>query len=82
MLKSLRVIAALLFVTAQLFIPAAMAGEAVPSPGTTPQIVAFDNEDFLGDHMHIFGNMKDLGEVGQQHLLDGHPVGDLGVLQR
>ena len=31
--KSMRVIAALLFVTAQLLIPAAMAGEAVPSPG-------------------------------------------------
>jgi hypothetical protein len=60
----LRVIAALLFVTAQLLIPAAMAGEAVPSPGPMPQIVAFDNEDFLGDHFHIFGNMKDLGKWG------------------
>jgi Beta/Gamma crystallin len=62
--KSLRVIAALLFVTAQLFIPAAMAGEAAPSPGPAPQIVAFDNEDFLGDHLHIFGNKKDLGKWG------------------
>jgi hypothetical protein len=62
MLKSLRAIAALLFVTAQLLIPAAMAGEAVPSPGTMPQIVAFDNEDFLGNHLHIFGNTKDLGK--------------------
>jgi hypothetical protein len=34
MSKSLRVIAALLFVIAQLLIPTAMAGEAVPSPGT------------------------------------------------
>jgi hypothetical protein len=67
MLKSLRVIAVLLFVTAQLLLPAAMAGEAVPSPGTIPQIVAFDNfdnEEFLGDHLHIFGTMKDLGQWG------------------
>ena len=62
--KYMRVIAALLFVIAQLLIPAAMAGEAVPSPGPMPQIVAFDNEDFLGDHTHIFGNMKDLGKWG------------------
>jgi hypothetical protein len=62
--KSLRIIAALLFVTAELLIPTAMAGEAVPSPGTMPQIVAFDNEDFLGDHTHIFGDMKDLGKWG------------------
>jgi hypothetical protein len=60
----LRVITALLFVTAQLLIPAAMAGEAVPSPGPMPQIVASDNEDFLGDHIHIFGNMKDLRKWG------------------
>jgi hypothetical protein len=62
--KSLGVIVALLFVTAQLLIPAAMAGEAASSPGPTPQIVAFNNEDFLGDHIHIFGNMKDLGKWG------------------
>jgi hypothetical protein len=62
--KYMRIIAALLFVTAQLLIPAAIAGEAVPSPGTMPQIVAFDNEDFLGDHIHIFGDMKDLGKWG------------------
>ena len=62
--KSLHVVAALLFVTAQLLIPTAMAGEAVPSPGTVPLIIAFDNEDFLGDHTHIFGNMKDLGKWG------------------
>ena len=62
--KSLRVITALLFVTAQLFLPAAMAGESVPSSGPAPQIVAFENEDFLGDHIHIFGTMKDLGKWG------------------
>jgi hypothetical protein len=62
--KSLRVIAALLFVTAQLLIPTAMAGEAGSSSGPAPQIVAFDNEDVLGDHLHIFGTMKDLGKWG------------------
>jgi Beta/Gamma crystallin len=62
--KSLRVIAALLFVTAQLLVPAAMAGEAVPSLGPILQIVAFDNEGFLGDHTHTFGDMKDLGKWG------------------
>jgi hypothetical protein len=61
---SLRVIAALLFVTAPWLIPAAIAGEALPSPGTMPQIVAFDNEHFLGDHIHLFGNMGDLGKWG------------------
>jgi hypothetical protein len=65
MLKSLRVIAALRFVTAQLLIPAAMAGEAGASSGPAPQLVAFDNEDFLGGHVHIFGAMKDLGTWGK-----------------
>src|SRR4029450_5796573 len=62
--KSLRVVVALLFVMAQLLIPAAMAGEAASSSAPAAQIVAFDNEDFLGDHIHIFGNMKDLGKWG------------------
>ena len=62
--KSLRLIAALLFATTLLCAPALMAGEAVPSSGPAPQIVAFDNEDFLGDHIHVFGNMKDLGKWG------------------
>jgi hypothetical protein len=39
-----------------------MAGEAVPSPGTMPQIVAFDNEDFLGDHTHILGSQEQVPE--------------------
>jgi Beta/Gamma crystallin len=62
--KSLCVVAALLFVTAPLLIPGAMAGEAASSSAPAAQIVAFDNEDFLGDHVHIFGNMKDLGKWG------------------
>jgi Beta/Gamma crystallin len=32
--------------------------------GPMPQIVVFDNEDFIGDHTHLFGNMKDLGKWG------------------
>jgi hypothetical protein len=51
-----------MLLAAYVFVPWAIAGEAVRSPGDIPQIVAFDNEDFLGDHIHIFGNMKDLGK--------------------
>jgi hypothetical protein len=56
------IVAALLFVAAQLVVPAAFAGEATRPAGDTPQIIAFDNENFLGEHTHIFGNMKDLGK--------------------
>jgi hypothetical protein len=31
-------------------------------PARSPQIVAFDDEKFLGDHTYLFGNMKDLGK--------------------
>jgi hypothetical protein len=44
--------------------PLATAGEPGRAPGDTPQIIAFDNEEFLGDHIHVFGNMKDLGKWG------------------
>lgn len=44
--------------------PWATAGEPMRSAGEMPQIVAFDNEDFLGDHIHIFGNMGELGKWG------------------
>ena len=33
-----------------------------PQPGEIPQIVAFDNDGLLGDHIHIFGNVPDLGK--------------------
>jgi len=33
-----------------------------PQPGEIPQIVAFDKEGLLGDHIHIFGNTADLGQ--------------------
>ncbi len=35
-----------------------------PQQGDIPQIVAFDNEGLLGDHIHIFGNTPDLGKWG------------------
>jgi hypothetical protein len=62
--KSARIMAVLLFVAACIFGPPATAGEVMRSASDMPQIVAFDNEDFLGDHIHIFGDMKDLGKWG------------------
>jgi hypothetical protein len=41
--------------------------DAVPTcalPGELLQIVAYDNDGFLGDHIHIFGKMTDLGKWG------------------
>jgi len=35
-----------------------------PPPGDIPQIVAFDNDGLLGDHIHIFGDTPDLGKWG------------------
>jgi hypothetical protein len=35
-----------------------------PQPGDIPQIVAFDNDGLLGDHIHIFNNVPDLGKWG------------------
>ena len=39
-----------------------------PQRGDIPQIVAFDNEGLLGDHIHIFGNTPDLGKWGNKQL--------------
>ena len=33
-----------------------------PQAGEIPQIVAYDNDGLLGDHIHIFGNTTDLGK--------------------
>ena len=60
--KLMVVVATLLFVAAFAVVPAATAGEASRSAGGIPQMVAFDNENFLGDHTHVFGNMKELGK--------------------
>jgi hypothetical protein len=35
-----------------------------PQRGDIPQIVAFDNDGLLGDHIHIFGTTPDLGKWG------------------
>ena len=64
MKRMILAVAALLFVVIAGFAPSAAAGDATRSAGDIPQIVVFDNEDFLGDHAHIFGNMKDLGKWG------------------
>jgi hypothetical protein len=62
MYKLMLVVATLLFVAAFAVVPAATAGEASRSAGGIPQMVAFDHENFLGDHTHVFGNMKELGK--------------------
>jgi hypothetical protein len=41
--KFMLIVAALLFVMAQVFAPFATAGEAMRSSGDIPQIIAFDN---------------------------------------
>jgi Beta/Gamma crystallin len=64
MSKVMVVMAALLCAVGLVGAPRATAGEMMPGAGTMPQIVAFDNEDFIGDHFHIFGSMKDLGKWG------------------
>jgi len=47
-----------------------------PQPGEIPQIVAFDKEGLLGDHIHIFGNTADLGKwdnsISSMVILGGH----------
>jgi hypothetical protein len=47
-----------------------------PQPGEIPQIVAFDKEGLLGDHIHIFGNTADLGKwdnsISSMVVLGGH----------
>jgi hypothetical protein len=60
----------MLFLMALLFgATLAMAQQTPPQPvtppaGELPQIVAYDNEGLLGDHIHIFGNVTDLGKWG------------------
>jgi beta/gamma crystallin len=58
------VMTALLFVTIAVFVPPVTAGETLRASGDMPQIIVFDDDNFLGDHAHVFGNMKDLGKWG------------------
>ena len=64
MSKVMFVVVTLLCVLGLVGAPLAAAGEAGRASGDMPQIVAFDNENFLGDHFHIFGDMRDLGKWG------------------
>lgn len=47
-----------------------------PPPGEIPQMVAYDNEGLLGDHIHIFGNTTDLGKwnnsISSMVIVAGH----------
>jgi len=59
----------MLFLSAVLFVATQAVAQqqpppqrVTPQPGEIPQIVAFDNEGLLGDHIHIFGNVPDLGK--------------------
>ena len=64
MAKLMVVLATLLAVVGLMGAPRVTAGEMRHGSGDTPQIVAFENEDFLGDHVHIFGDMRELGKWG------------------
>jgi hypothetical protein len=60
----------ILFLTAFLFATTQVYAQQQPQPsmprpgGEMPQIVAFDNDGLLGDHIHLFGNTPDLGKWG------------------
>ena len=58
------VFTALLFVATQAVAQQQPQPGMTPPPGEIPQIVAFDNEGLLGDHIHIFGDVVDLGKWG------------------
>jgi beta/gamma crystallin len=64
MKRTMLVVAALLFGSSVGLTSLARAGESTHAAGDMPQIVVFDNEDYLGDHAHVFGNMKELGKWG------------------
>jgi hypothetical protein len=54
---------AVLFVATQAAAQQTPAQQRVtPQPGEIPQIVAYDKDSLLGDHIHIFGNTPDLGK--------------------
>jgi hypothetical protein len=55
---------AVLFVATQATAQQTPPQRVTPQPGEIAQIVAFDKERLLGDHIHIFGNTTDLGKWG------------------
>lgn len=58
------VLTAVLFVATQAVAQQQPQPGMMPPGGEIPQIVAFDNEGLLGDHIHIFGDVVDLGKWG------------------
>jgi hypothetical protein len=55
---------AVLFVATQALAQQTPPQRVTPQAGELPQIVAYDNDGLLGDHIHIFGNTPDLGKWG------------------
>jgi hypothetical protein len=53
---------AVLFVATQAVAQQTPPQRVTPQPGEIPQIVAYDKDGLLGDHIHIFGNTTDLGK--------------------
>jgi hypothetical protein len=64
MKKWMLLLVAVLFVAAQAVAQQTPPQRVTPPAGELPQIVAYDNEGLLGDHIHIFGNVTDLGKWG------------------
>ena len=72
----------MLFLMAALFVATQATAQqtpqqrVTPQPGEIAQIVAFDKEGLLGDHIHIFGNTTDLGKwnnsISSMVILSGH----------
>jgi beta/gamma crystallin len=52
---------AVLFLATQSVAQQQPAERVPPQPGEIPQIVAFDKDGLLGDHIHIFGDTPALG---------------------
>jgi hypothetical protein len=53
---------AVFFMVTQVAAQQTPAQPVTPAPGEVPQIVAFDKDGLLGDHIHIFGDTADLGK--------------------
>ena len=64
MKKSMLFLMALLFGTTLAVAQQTPPQPVTPQAGELPQIVAYDNEGLLGDHIHIFGDTPDLGKWG------------------
>jgi len=67
---------AVLFVATQAVAQQTPPQRVTPQAGEIPQIVAYDKEGLLGDHIHIFGNTTDLGKwnnsMSSMVIVSGH----------